>query len=211
MMSLKNEGIMLAKYKMHLLVSLLIVFIVNQVSSNFYILNIILLGLVVAIIFFWSDEKKRTQIVSAEFESGIIYSPISGVVSEIVNDSKSNSRKILIKSKPGFLLDICFPISGEITKVGEIKRSRVKSFLKKRNFFFFFKNISNSKSLSLQISSPFKVTSILRRGDRGTTGAILSRTMIFGSLEIYLPPLSIINVQKGDEVFIGNTPIASWN
>ena len=184
---------------------ILLIFLIffNLFYLNSIILYILLLFFVGNLIINLIEHRNQLKIVKAEFQSGLIYSPISGRVINIIEDQTSTS--VHLKSAWYQLSSICFPTRGEVET---LEYSLKKSF--NSQSLRILMNCAQSK-IELCMSSAFYVKNdfLIREGDIGDAGAIFSYLPFNGSLEIRLPPGAKVSVRIGDNVLMGKTTLTS--
>tara|TARA_B100000886_G_C20301184_1_gene439742 strand:- start:187 stop:786 length:600 start_codon:yes stop_codon:yes gene_type:complete len=189
-------------------IALTFLILLNLITLNNPIVYLLLLLCLVRLLFKYLYYQKNYQITSAEFQSGFVYSPISGIVDSVVFD---NDRiKIMLKQHWYEATSICFPISGEVTKIEYNKKTAADYFSYTEVSKLF---IGNQKfNVFMRLISPIiaESKSVLRKGDIGNTGAIFSQMPFCGKLEMTLPSYFKLIVRNGEKVIIGKTPMASW-
>lgn len=186
---------------------LLLCLILNLLTVNATVISSVLVLLILRKVVTYFQQLNQFDIVSGEFKNGFVYSPITGIVENII--IKESNNVISCHSSLYLPTMIGMPLTGEVFNLSQVT-SGSRSFFESKKFEISIK----AKHLVLKmnvIMSKFQyINNNLRAGDIGQTGAMISILPAFSKLEIIIPKKYTLNVKVGDRVHFGKTPLATW-
>jgi len=143
-----------------------------------------------------------------EFQNGPVYAPVNGRVEKVLE--RENEKVIICGASLILPSAICFPISGEITQFMTAKDFKHHSFFLNKCVRLEMRGESLFIKILIKMNSFQAFNKILRAGDFGYSGSLFSEMPNFSKVEIILPKDIKINVNAGEKIRIGRTPLASW-
>lgn len=187
--------------------------LINFLTFNHSFLYLIIIGSYSAHLYKKLQYRKHLQVLSAEFQSEFIYSPINGTVKEI--EDNEGVKSIIIQHQLFQGADLCLPMKGVIGDLA-VNFDKYGSFSRMRNDSgtLSFSINDESKKIVMNIFSrviPLRLLPVIQNGDRGKIGAIFGQMPWLGHVKLTLEGQCKIKLNVGDKVTLGGTPIASWS
>lgn len=181
--------------------------LINSIFINSFIFSTLLFILLIRKIIYLYLINSQMNVSFSEFQNGLVYAPISGEVDEVRDDDRGNV--IVCKGSSLIPSGICFPVGGEI--ISSTTNNQMADFFS----FGKFEEIGIKKAdfnlkLIIKMHKFQNFSKILRIGDMGISGALFSELPFMAKVEIILPKYFKVNVNVGEKVLLGKTPLASW-